>query len=157
MPEFATATRSATPEDQEFLKQLFVINRTPEFEAAGVSGPALANLLDQQFQAMLTHYRREFPDADYQIIEAYGKAIGYYATVDMGSHHILDIALVPEVRGQGIGTYYMRQIMEQGRATNRDVTLSVEVFNPALRLYERLGFVAYDVRDVYQRMRWTAH
>lgn len=53
----------------------------------------------------------------------------------------LSIALYKEYRGQGIGSAMMRAMLEELRdAGYARVSLSVQGENPALRLYERLGF-----------------
>jgi GNAT superfamily N-acetyltransferase len=55
----------------------------------------------------------------------------------------LSVAVVSSVRGDGIGTALLRALLDQARAERVSaVSLSVEEDNPALRLYERLGFVA---------------
>jgi ribosomal protein S18 acetylase RimI-like enzyme len=45
--------------------------------------------------------------------------------------------------------------MDRGSAAGKPVTIHVEAFNPALRLYRRLGFEHADTNGVYFLMRWT--
>lgn len=54
--------------------------------------------------------------------------------------HILDIALLPGVRGRGVGTRILTDLLDESQASGRRVRIYVESFNPARRLYERLGF-----------------
>jgi len=69
---------------------------------------------------------------------------------------IMDIALLPEFRGQGIGTFLLKQILAEGKEQRKAVTIHVEVFNPAMRLYERLGFKKkMSSSPVYDLMEWT--
>ena len=51
----------------------------------------------------------------------------------------LVIASIPEVRGQGVGTALLRAILDASRFDT--IALSVREENPAVRLYERFGFV----------------
>jgi ribosomal protein S18 acetylase RimI-like enzyme len=69
---------------------------------------------------------------------------------------VIDIALVPECRGQGIGTALIRSLMAEARAGGADVTLYVERFNPAFRLYTRLGFEPVEDGPVYALLRWRS-
>jgi ribosomal protein S18 acetylase RimI-like enzyme len=62
---------------------------------------------------------------------------------------IVDIALLPEQRGIGIGTTLLRDLLAEADAAGKSVTMHVEQFNPALRLYERLGFSIAEDRGVY--------
>lgn len=60
----------------------------------------------------------------------------------------LGIALSPAARGQGVGTRLMEHLIAQARADGyRGLSLSVDPRNPALRLYERLGFTYVGTDD----------
>ena|GEM_PF-1775053 len=53
----------------------------------------------------------------------------------------LAIGVRQEARGRGVGGLLLRELLaEAGRQGIAQVSLSVEVDNPALRLYERVGF-----------------
>jgi GNAT superfamily N-acetyltransferase len=52
----------------------------------------------------------------------------------------LSISVMPEWRGCGIGTQLILATLEQARSQFPAVSLSVTPGNPAVRLYERLGF-----------------
>jgi ribosomal protein S18 acetylase RimI-like enzyme len=54
----------------------------------------------------------------------------------------LGIAILPEYRGQGIGTSLLTRLIETSAASYEQISLSVMGENPAVRLYERLGFEA---------------
>ena len=148
------SSRLATPQDEPFLRQLFYIVRAPEFEAAGMSYDQLEPFLAQQYHAMRTYYAQAFPETEYRILDLAGQLVGYEALRVTHELHLIDIALVPEYRNFGIGTYRMRLLQALATTTNKSVLLSVEVFNPAKRLYERLGFTVIEEEGIYQRMLW---
>lgn len=54
----------------------------------------------------------------------------------------LSIALLPEYRGQGIGSTLMASLLAKVHTRYKAVCLSVAPDNPALHLYQRLGFEA---------------
>ena len=66
----------------------------------------------------------------------------------------LGIALIPEARGQGVGTELLAALL--GLARERGcarISLSVAIANPARVLYERFGFVKVeDDDDGYRKM-----
>jgi len=64
----------------------------------------------------------------------------------------MDIALLPDHRGAGIGTRLVRELLDEGARTGKRVSIHVEKHNPALRLYERLGFAPVADRGVYVLM-----
>jgi ribosomal protein S18 acetylase RimI-like enzyme len=87
------------------------------------------------------------------VIVADGTPIGrLYVARWPGDIRIVDIALMPEHRGSGLGTRLLRELFAEADATRRKVSIHVEVFNPARRLYERLGFVQAGDRGVYLLM-----
>jgi len=65
---------------------------------------------------------------------------------------IVDIALMPEFRGQGIGSDLLRSLIAEAEASDRTLSIHVEHNNPARRLYERLGFQYAGEHGVYVLM-----
>ena len=62
-----------------------------------------------------------------------------YGYVDEATPEV-SIAVAPEYRGQGIGTRLLTQLLQAAAVDYVTVSLSVAGDNPALRLYQRLGF-----------------
>ncbi|MBW4673488.1 MAG: GNAT family N-acetyltransferase [Desmonostoc geniculatum HA4340-LM1] len=52
----------------------------------------------------------------------------------------LAIAVLPEHRNQGIGTQLLKHLLAAAKTSYPSVSLSTRATNPALGLYERLGF-----------------
>ncbi len=52
----------------------------------------------------------------------------------------LGIAVLPEFRGRGLGTMLLSHLIEATEDVFEYISLSVAAENPALRLYQRLGF-----------------
>jgi ribosomal-protein-alanine N-acetyltransferase len=65
--------------------------------------------------------------------------------------HVMNVAVDPESRRNGIGTALLRRLFELTAAEGRrGYTLEVRVSNAAaIRLYERVGFRARGVRRAY--------
>jgi ribosomal protein S18 acetylase RimI-like enzyme len=64
----------------------------------------------------------------------------------------LAIAVVPDFRGQGVGTELLRQILEAAKTKYSAVSLSVRANNPAMGLYERTGFIKIPGSEVVNRV-----
>ena len=69
---------------------------------------------------------------------------------------LVDVALLPAVRGRGIGTGLLEDLLAEAREAGRPVRLKVVLTNPARRLYERLGFVGLGDDGVYEQMEWRS-
>lgn len=65
--------------------------------------------------------------------------------------HINNVAILPDLRGQGIGTALMRRVFDEATSLGaRRATLEVRESNEgARRLYERLGFYVAGTRRHY--------
>ena len=66
---------------------------------------------------------------------------------------IVDIALLPDFRGRGIGGELLRELMAEADAAGRPLSIHVEMNNPARPWYERLGFRPEGEFGVYVLMR----
>jgi ribosomal protein S18 acetylase RimI-like enzyme len=147
--------RPERAEDQDFRYQLFRVSRNPEF-ALVLAPPVFEQVMRHQFHAQTVGYRTQFPQAHFDIIELSGQPIGRIVVDRPGTMmHIVDQAIVPQLRGRGIGTAIMRAIMNEAQAAVLPVRLEVESENdPSLRLYERLGFVPIETLPFYMRLEW---
>jgi ribosomal protein S18 acetylase RimI-like enzyme len=65
---------------------------------------------------------------------------------------LMEVTLLPEWRGQGIGTRLTRLFLEYADALGLPASLHVEPYNPAKRMYERLGFTVAETRGIYEFM-----
>jgi GNAT superfamily N-acetyltransferase len=109
-----------------------------------------------QFDAQRRDYEQRHPNARCRIIEWHRCPVGrLWVVPDERSLTVLDISLVPEARGQGIGGDCLRRVQRRAAAAGRDVELQVVAGNPARRLYERLGFRDVGAAGVRQSMAWT--
>src|SRR4029079_3259588 len=91
-----------------------------------------------------------YPGAEFQIILFKSQPAGRLSVHRRPKEiRIMDIALLPEFRGRGIGTTLLKDILAEGERTGRSVSIHVEGFKPALRLYERLGFTKVSLNGVY--------
>lgn len=148
--------RPITDHDLPFLRALYGSTRQAELTAVPWNDAQKAQFLDMQFHAQHTHYQTTYPQATFDIIEKDGAAIGrLYIDPRPDEIRIVDIALLPAHQNAGIGSALLQHILDDGAANGRCVTIHVERFNPALRLYERLGFQHVADNGVYLLMSWT--
>ncbi|MGY4397189.1 GNAT superfamily N-acetyltransferase [Sphingomonas sp. UYAg733] len=152
-PNFTS--RLETAEDEPFLRRLYVAIRTPEVEAMGLPEQMQLAFLAQQFSMQRSHYRTHYHDAEFSVIEIDGAAVGrLYLFRGNRDHRIVDISLLPELSGKGIGGALLDQVMDDAAALGRGVSIHVEGFNPARRLYDRKGFQEVEQRGPYWLMEW---
>ena len=106
--------------------------------------------LRQQFDAQDAWWRENYAQASFDVILVEGEPAGrLYVHRGPSEIRIVDIALLPEHRGNGIGTRLLDGLLAEGDADAKSVTIHVERMNPALRLYARLGFSLAEDKGVY--------
>ena len=110
-----------------------------------------------QFAAQAQYYREHYPDTSFDVILLGAEAVGrLYVSRWRDELRIVDIALLPEFCNRGIGTTLLRGLQSEAAAAGKPLRIHVERFNPALRLYERLGFRQIEDKGVYLFMEWRA-
>ena len=148
--------RPATDADYDFMRRLYHSTRAEEMRHFPFDDAQAAAFLDQQFAAQYEHYGIHYPTCERNIVENNRQPIGRLWLDEWRDQiRLVDIALLPEWRGSGVGSMLLRDVLGRGERIGKPVTIHVEAFNPALRLYQRLGFEQVDTNGVYLLMRWT--
>jgi ribosomal protein S18 acetylase RimI-like enzyme len=144
-----------TAADLEFSYTVFASTREDEARHLPLDDFGKRQFLRSQFELQHTDYQANYPSAAYQVIEQDGIPIGrLYIDRQPDQILVVDIALLPQYRGAGIGKLLMNEILNESRQTGKPVRLHVEIFNAALAWYERLGFRTVENVTVYVLMEW---
>lgn len=148
--------RPITPDDLGLLARIYASTREDELALTDWNDEQKAAFLAQQFSAQHQYYQEHYHDTSFDIIELDGEPIGrLYLARWLEERRIVDIALLPPYRNQGIGATLLQTIMAEARQASLPVRIHVEMFNPALTFYNRLGFRKIGERGVYYLMEWS--
>jgi ribosomal protein S18 acetylase RimI-like enzyme len=149
--------RPMSDADLPFLAALYASTREAELAPVPWSDAEKRAFLRQQFEAQHVHYMTYYGDAEFLIIEKDNEAVGrLYLHGGAAELRIVDIAFLPDWRGRGLGTAILQDLCEEAAAAGKAVSIHVECYNPALRLYRRLGFAQVEDKGVYRLMEWRA-
>ena len=160
MSTSAVTLRPICPDDAEFLYQVYASTRMEELAPLRQSWPEeqLAAFLRMQFTAQHQHYQASYANANFDVILADGNPAGrLYVDRPPGEIRLIDIAVLPQYRGAGIGSRLLADLLAEAEQAGKPISLHVEKFNPTLSWYERLGFSIVDDRGVYWFMEWRPH
>lgn len=142
--------------DGDFLFALFA---TSQDHLIGVvpPGPAFDQLVRMQYEAQRRAYLAQWGDEDAMVIEEDGNPIGRI-WLHQGDKElrVLDVILMPETRGRGLGGALIAALCQQAAESGRRVGLTVQDGNRAQRLYERLGFTVVATQLPHIFMQWAA-
>ena len=137
-----TTLRPARAEDFDYCARLY-------FEG-------MENIIKQlnlSMEAQLAGFRQRWDVTQVEIITLDGDIGWLQSFVKEDALFLAQLFVHCALRGQGIGTAIVKDLIEEAARTGRALTLGVVKTNPALRLYERLGFRATheDERKFYMR------
>jgi ribosomal-protein-alanine N-acetyltransferase len=105
--------------------------------------PWTQGMLRQEIDSLQSHF---FVMHSGEALVGYG---GFWLLLDEA--HVTKVTVAAPWRGQGLGAYLMRHLLHTARANGAE-TMRLEVREsnqPAIALYERLGFARVGVRKGY--------
>lgn len=157
MPDLRVTFRPIEPNDKEFLLRVYRSTREEELAMIVDWTPEMKDaFILQQFTAQHTWYQEHYIGAEFLVILVDGVPAGrLYVHRREKEIRLVDIAFQPEFRNGGFGTSILRDLLAEGEASRKPVSIHVEIYNPAMRLYERLGFQPIEDRGVYRLMQWS--
>ncbi|CAM3544863.1 MULTISPECIES: GNAT family N-acetyltransferase [Saccharibacillus] len=149
-------TVPATPEDDVFLYDLYAGTRREELDAWGWDEAQRQLFLTLQWNAQRMSYASRYPEAVRYLVRQAERNIGQlYLDCRPDGWRIIDVSLLPEYRGRGIGSELLRDLQRRAASAGAPICLSVQSGSPAKKLYERLGFRLTAVSEPYSEMAWT--
>lgn len=156
MPDPSITFRPITPDDLPFLLRVYASTREEEMAMVVDWTPEQKEaFVRSQFEAQHGWYQDHYQGARFDVVLVDGVPAGrLYVHRRESEIRLVDITLLPEFRGGGTGSALLRDLLAEGEAAGKRVTIHVEVFNPAMRLYERLGFLPIEERGPYRLMEW---
>ena len=144
--------RNAEDKDEAFLFRLFCSIREPDFCFFGEVEKRV--LLEMQFAAQQRHFRVNIPEARDMIVMLDGQPVGRICTAHRQQElHLVEIALLPEYRNRGIGSHLMKGLERECEGKEMlPIRLQAHCGSPAIRFYQRHGFIIINDNDVYVAM-----
>jgi ribosomal protein S18 acetylase RimI-like enzyme len=144
--------RAITIEDEQFLFAVYTSTRVDELALVDWNAAQKDAFLQMQFRAQQRQYQFTYPNATTQIIESDGVPAGRLIVDRSGTETLLvDIALLPHYRNLGLGTSILRNLQAEGKK----IILHAIRSNPAVNLYQRLGFVFVGEESLHSKMEWS--
>src|SRR4051812_4212662 len=148
--------RPEETQDEKFLFELYASTRQEELDAWGWPAETRKAFLAMQFKASQARHQ-VCGDAEFLIVMLEGSNAGtmiVHRTAN--AMHLLDIALLPQHRNQGVGSALMQRVFGEAAATQKPVRLHVLKGNRATQFYRRLGFEQISETELHREMEWNA-
>jgi ribosomal protein S18 acetylase RimI-like enzyme len=147
MQESKSATRlsfrSACPQDFDYCARLYFAATSRTIRELNID-----------MAAHTAGFRQRWQPTQVRIITLDGHDVGWLqTTIQDDTLFVAQLFVDAPFQRQGVGTEVMKHIISEAAGAGQAVTLSVVKTNPALRLYQRLGFQSTheDDRKFYMR------
>ena len=152
--------RPALPEDESFLAAVYGSTREQELAMTPWTAEQCAAFIRSQYEAQLTHYQTEYPQAEHSVIILSGllgdQPVGrIYLDRRESDVHILDITLLTQYRGKGIGTPIIRRVTDEAAQAGKSVSINLDPFTQSHQLFERLGFKPTETTGFHTLFVWN--
>jgi ribosomal protein S18 acetylase RimI-like enzyme len=149
--------RPVTEADRDFVLTVYASTRAAEMAMVPWTAEQKDAFVKSQFAAQTHHYAAEYPQATHEIICYDGVAAGrLYLDRRAQELHVLDVTIQPQFRNTGIGSFVLRQILDEARGGGKIVTIYVESFNPSFNLFRKLGFQLSSQDGFQCFLSWSA-
>ena len=147
--------RPATSGDEELLRDIYKSSRGDDLRGLGWAEDRISEFLGMQYEAQEKFYENEYKRAADEVILREDKPAGRLI-VERREHEIrfIDVALLPEHRNHGIGTFLIQKLQDEARRERKPLRLQVIRFNRAVNLLERSGFVRTSETGTHFQMEW---
>ena len=150
------SVRPVTPGDEELLLNIYKSSRGDDLRGLGWDEDRISEFLGMQYEAQQHFHESEYKQAHDEVILFAGKPAGRLI-VERREYEIrcIDVALLPEHRNNGIGTFLISKLQEEARRESKPLRLQVIRFSRAVNLFERSGFVRTSETGTHFQMEWT--
>jgi GNAT superfamily N-acetyltransferase len=148
--------RPAQAADEPVLIAVYGSTREAELASTDWDDSQKRAFVEMQFRAQDQYYRANYANASFDLILVDGEPAGrLYVARWPDELRIMDIALLGPFRGRGVGTRLLAELQAEATTAGKALRIHVERFNPALTLYDRLGFRLLEDRGVYLFLEWS--
>jgi GNAT superfamily N-acetyltransferase len=148
----AIALRPVLEADAALVAAIYASTREEELRQVDWGAEQKKAFTDWQSQQQEQHYFTHYPRAE-RLLVLQPQPIGrIYVDTTARDVRLMDVTLLPEHRSRGVGSRLMEAFVAYADGLGRPSSLHVEPFNPAMRLYLRLGYRAVETRGLYEYM-----
>ena len=149
--------RTVTDDDREFLLEVYAAGREIELAAVPWDDAMKRVFVEHQYTAQDVFYQSEYPDSTQQIVtlgtQSAGRIYLYRTSEEIA---ILDMAVLPSFRRQGIASTLVKRLQAEAAQDGRSIRVFIETFNPADALFTGMGFEKTSEDGVSRRYDWFA-
>ena len=149
--------RPVTSDDREFLLGVYRSTREMELALVPWDDAMKRSFVEQQFGAQTSYYLSEHPNARHDVVElATGEPVGrIYVDRSEEMISILDLTVLPEHQGRGIGSAIISWMIDEVQPSGRSIAIYIETYNHSQKFFTSRGFSVTEMVGVYNKLVWS--
>ena len=148
--------RMATSSDAPFLLGLFAETRSRELKHVPWSEEQKFAFVQMQFRAQQADYESRYVDSLHSVIVIDGAPVGRIWVDDRKDEiRILDLAVLTEARGAGVGSAVLSRVLAQASAVGKQVRGYVDAAEGSRAWFERRGFRLISDEGAAELIEWS--
>ncbi len=148
-------TRPSLTEDSAFILELYASTSEAELLSLGWTLAKQRTFIIMQAQTEEWNRARLYPGLERLTICVDGVPAGrMLISISESVLHVVDLSLLPQYRGHGIGTQLLGEIMVEARAARIPLQVKVHKESQAVRFFERLGFGTPVPDGLFLELTW---
>lgn len=141
----------------DFLLRVYAGARAAEMAAVPWTEQQKLSFLRSQLAVQTREYTSRYPQAEHSIVLVNGREVGRSFIVRQPDElHVLDVAVLPEERGYGVGSELVRRWQREAADAGVPLTICVETFNSSLSFFANRGFQATEQNGFHVQMTWKS-
>jgi len=142
-------------EDASFFYDVYATARKPELEGLGWPREEIDAFIRMQYETRELACSKRYPLSDTLLIRVGPHRAGKITTAITHDEVVLvDIALLPAYRNQGIGTGLVQSLQTAARELGKPLSVRTLQSDPAVAFYLRLGFEVKQSDYPYCLLEW---
>jgi len=143
-------------QDQEFITKVYRSTREKELDLTNWPEDQKHRFTIMQMIAQLTDYEKNYKGATYEMVLYKKKPAGrLYLWETNNEIRIMDLSLLPEFQGKGIGRDILAGIVQSAKQKKKIASLHVIHGHPSKRMYERVGFKKVSETATHEYMEYN--
>lgn len=138
-------TRPASHDDIDFMRTSYLATQKPLLE----------KLPHFDEEALISRFQKSLLLDDVEIVLVDDQRAGWLQltrTPDL--IEVAQLHIMPDFQNQKIGSTLVQHVLEEASSTGKRAKLAVIKGNPALALYQRLGFEIYQEDAIKHHLQW---
>ncbi|WP_127534133.1 GNAT family N-acetyltransferase [Paenibacillus kobensis] len=146
---------SLTQPEDPFMLAVYEAVRREEMAQWGWDETAAVSFIAMQYDMQQRSYAMHYPESKLFTVLIQGATVGkLHVADDLEAVTLVDVALLPQYQGQGLGTALVRGLQRYVQEARKPLRLTANAGSRASRLYEKLGFRILEANEVVSRMEW---